>query len=456
MRTRLQSTNPGLKPKSATATMGPFANSPLRLLILPKNTSPNARFYTLAHPRTSQPSRYYFCPQKGAYEFKRIAAPNAACQSWLLGPEGNEGALVSEVVKEKSPIDDRPEYVLQEAGERNEDSEVLSNGYVLKNPELFVATPIDLLFLVLPAFVTKSSPNKSSVLKSVFLSLEDLLESLRDSSKHLEQTVCQDDLLQSIEARIMVVCDMVEAGKETMYRLNLDKLLQELLSKARKAVSLSLPASMEENFIRKALDTPTMALKRDESLIIEHSKASQEDTKASDSGPLDGTESQSSTTTVETAFSISSAGTEITNPDVENAEGKDDELAHLLRLRTALSYTILSYLPSFLSTSLNTKLCSVSSPVDFAGLDQHLAHLSALRAEVLASRSMSDFSRKRSLHEDDEAGGLRAEKKRKKEDEEKTRKAGESRGVRDLKKVDISGMKKISDFFGKGAVKKTK
>ena len=361
----------------------------------------------------------------------------------------------SDLVEERCPVASSHEQIRGEAGKRNGDRRVISNGYVVKTPELFLATPIDPLFLILPAFLTKSSSIKSSVLKTVFLSLEDLLESLRDSSKHLEQTICHDDLRQSIEARIMVVCDMVEAGNETMYRLNLDKLLQELLLKAKAAVALNLPASMEERFIRKALEAPTMALTREESSISEHPKASQEETKASTSKPLDIMESQSSTTTAESTFSVSSADTEITNPDVELPERKADNLAHLLRLRTALSYMTLSYLPSFLAISMNEKLGSLLSPVDFAPLDQHLAHLSALRAEALASRSMSDFSRKRSLDEDDEVAESRAEKRRKKEEEEKRKKASASRGVRDLKKVDVSGMKKMSDFFGKKAVKKT-
>lgn len=55
------------------------------------------------------------------------------------------------------------------------------------------------------------------------------------------------------------------------------------------------------------------------------------------------------------------------------------------------------------------------------------------------------------MNDDDEAIESRAEKKRKKEEDEKRKKAGESRGVKDLKKVDTTGMKKLSDFFGKGA-----
>jgi hypothetical protein len=50
---------------------------------------------------------------------------------------------------------------------------------------------------------------------------------------------------------------------------------------------------------------------------------------------------------------------------------------------------------------------------------------------------------------EDEDGETRAEKKRKREEEEKRKKAGESRGVKNLKKVNVNGMKKLSDFFKK-------
>ena len=53
--------------------------------------------------------------------------------------------------------------------------------------------------------------------------------------------------------------------------------------------------------------------------------------------------------------------------------------------------------------------------------------------------------------EDDDEDESRAEKKRKKDEEEKRKKAGESRGVKNLKKVNTAGMKKMSDFFKKKA-----
>ena len=57
------------------------------------------------------------------------------------------------------------------------------------------------------------------------------------------------------------------------------------------------------------------------------------------------------------------------------------------------------------------------------------------------------------MEEDDEVVAAREEKKRKKEEEER-RKKNESRGVKELKKVDTSGMKKLSAFFAKVPAKK--
>jgi hypothetical protein len=130
-------------------------------------------------------------------------------------------------------------------------------------------------------------------------------------------------------------------------------------------------------------------------------------------------------------------------PTISAPEG----IPQFLRIRTALNFIITSYLPSHLQRTLQTILQSPSpATVDFTPLDQHLSHLADLRQQALASRSLGDYSRKRTLDEDEET---RADKKRKKDEEEKKRKAGESRGVRDLKKVNVKGMKKMSDFFAK-------
>jgi hypothetical protein len=111
-----------------------------------------------------------------------------------------------------------------------------------------------------------------------------------------------------------------------------------------------------------------------------------------------------------------------------------------------------SYLPATLCSRIDEMLASPESPLDFKPLTDRIREIAALRAEALASRTLTDFSRKSGL--DDEEVESRAEKKRKKEDEDKKAKALESRGVRDLKKVNTTGMKKMSDFFGKAAPKK--
>lgn len=66
---------------------------------------------------------------------------------------------------------------------------------------------------------------------------------------------------------------------------------------------------------------------------------------------------------------------------------------------------------------------------------------------------LSSFSRKRGIEDDVEAEE-RAEKKRKLEEEEKRKKASQSRGVKELSKVDVKGMKKMSSFFTKMPAKK--
>ncbi|KAK3292587.1 Ydr279p protein family-domain-containing protein [Chaetomium fimeti] len=71
-----------------------------------------------------------------------------------------------------------------------------------------------------------------------------------------------------------------------------------------------------------------------------------------------------------------------------------------------------------------------------------------VEGEGAAAVRSNDFSRKRG---GDEEQDERAEKRRKQEAEEKAKKANMSRGVKNLMKVNTSGMKKMSDFFKKKA-----
>lgn len=425
---------------------------PARILILPKDSSPDARICTFAHPRLATPTRYYYCPTKGLYEFTRISASKGGCNSWLIG---RRTALTCDGESRVSVTDTVENPTSSLATDNIDEQRAVADGYIIDSPELLIATPIDPLFLVIPSFLTQSSAKKTPQLNSLFLSSEDLLDGLLAKSKHLEQIIAHRYIRQRMEQRMSCVCDLVEAGDQKMYRLNLDKLLKELLFKARKILTKGLPASMEEKFIRKALEAPVIGVKRMESSFLKDEKEFQEEMDTVDPIRSDAASFESSSTTIRTPVSAASTATDITAPEVEASENRPIDIPRILRLRTILSFIISTYLPPVIANALTSRLFSTENSLEFTLLDEHLAHLESLKVKALASRPLSDFSRKRGLEDEgDEAAEIRAEKKRKKDEEDNRNKAGESRGVKNLKKADISGMKKMSAFF-KGEGKKS-
>jgi hypothetical protein len=395
---------PTIKPLPASTS------NPPRLFVLPKDASKDARIVTLDNPTNGTPSRYYFCPEKGFHEFTRIAAPKKECRSWLITGETTEHV---------------------EAEENNEDD--IGSGYMSKSADLFVATPIDLLFLILPALAPQSAKDT----KQHFLELDDYLDKLSSASRHWKALLSQYTTLKAmIEKRMRAVCDTVDAGDETMYRISHDKLVKILLSKAERMVKHGLPPSLEERFVKTALEIPIMSIQREES-------------------SLSGT---STTETSSQSDSQTSNSTALTTPDSQPASTPTPPLTtppgipHLLRLRTSLTYLTSSYLPPLLTPHITPHLHS--SPAHaFSTLDTHLAAIARLKSEAAALRSISDnMSRKRALEDDDKLAE-REEKKRKKEEEEKRKKI-EGRAVKALKKVDTSRMKKMSAFFTKVDKKK--
>ena len=429
----------------------PQADSPPRVLILPEDASPEARICTLAHPRTLTPSRYYFDPDRGLYEFTRVAAPKSVCRSWLVGSQIRLVNKKDDAPSSKAPTTvEKPELDFAETNNRP-----ISDGYIIKNVEILIATPIDHLFLLLPSFVHDSSA-KSPACKRLFLSADDLLEKLSEKSKHFCHISGHEQTRLAMEQRLRAVCDTVDAGDEEMYRLSEEKLLRELVRKAETMIVKGLPVSMEERFIRKALEAPVMVVKHEQASVSDATKSPLNDMPTSDSIASEAADSQASTASIVSTASAISTTTEMTVPeDITPAIGAS-ELYHLLRLRTALSYIIASYVPPAIAYPMNTLISSGKSQVNFFMLDEHLANIANMRAEARASRSLGDYSWKRSMYEDDDAAETRAEKKRKKEEEEKRKKVSKSRGIKDLKKVDTQGMKKMSDFFGKAATVKKK
>lgn len=444
----LQSTGVESAPMSSSSKSSP------KLLILPEDRSPDARICTLTHPRTSTPSRYLFDPEKGVYEFTKVAAPRSTYRSWLIAGQSPKIASIDEAEHAKAlNTTDNTQDATNPSSRKCDDAiaRPISNGYVVKNAELLVATPIDALFLLLPS-MANSPIAKSSDSAGIFLSADDLLEKISETCPNFHNLLDHERTRQLMEERMQIICDTVDAGGENMYRLNDDKLLSELLAKARSMVAKGLPVSIEMKFVRKALETPVMGIMHEETPVSD-TNPPPIDTLRSESMSSDTVDSQSSAAI---SVSTASASTEVTIPDIHPPTEPDRELHHLMRLRTAFSYMLSAYVPAPLAARLSSTLASNKSPIDFKPLDERLAYIAKMRAEALAARSLGDFSRKRSMYEEDDASETRAEKKRRKEEEEKKKKASETRGIRDLKKVDTTGMKKMSDFFGKGATVKKK
>ena len=419
-------------------------SEPPKVLILPQSISKQACVITLAHPRNAIPTRYCHCPETGLYEFIKIASPKTAHHSLLITPsprhaqvDAREHATASQ--NQRISIEDRENNKLINASKMEQSN--LSKGYVSQSADLFVITPFDPLFLLLPVLYADSSNKKSSKAKTLFQPADDIFEELSTGSKHFMKLFDDVKTRMVLEDRMKVVCDTVDAADETLYRLNTGKLLQELLDKAKRMVSSGLPPSMEEKFVQKALEAPVLCVRR-------------QDTSTSEVLPdevptrLPNSEANESQNSTLTTPSESSAITDITCPDAESQPTAFVGISSLLRLKTALDYLLSSYLPPNLSAELSSYLDSSDSSLDFSPLTKHLSHLITLRAEAIVARSLANVSMKRNLGDDDEAIETRVEKKRKKEEDEKRKKLGESKGVRDLKKVDTKGMRKLSDFFG--------
>lgn len=435
------------KSKGPKVQLQADSSNPPQLFILPDGITKDARIVTLQNPRFLNESRYVVCPERGFFEFKAFTEPKLTPRSWLLSqsinlaPDGADGL---------------PEAELDILGTTE------TMGYVTRNATLFIATPIDSLFLLLPALAPLSTSKNTETPKKLFLSGDDYLEKFASTSPQFNFLLRAGPIRIALEKRMAAVCDTVEAGDATMYRLNEEKLLDEILTKAKRVTSNGLPASMEEKLVRKALDVPILGINREESLLAGDGEdtvplGSGSQTPAADTS--DAQTTVSSTDTATSSFSeASTAATSFTEesmppPPIEKLKtlpsiNAPDGVADLLRLQTALFFIISNYVAPHLGETLKNIVGSSSSSVDFGPLAAHLAHLAKIRQEAVSMRSIGDFSRKRSVIEDED-GETRADKKRKKEEEEKRKKAGESRGVKNLKKVNVSGMKKMSDFFKK-------
>ena len=411
-RTRSATSSPVKKaPSAPTPASTEISTEPLKLLVLPKSRSAEARILSLRHPRDGQKQRFFFCPANGLFEFTKVSASSSDLRSILLTPSSTTSS-------------DQPE-----AEPRSE------TGYVSKAPDVFVATPFDLGFLLLPYLV----PNSTSS-KSLFQPLDDYLEEQLNQDGQLRYIYkhARDRCHTAVEE----FCDELEAGDERMFRFSQSKLASSILRRARRLLAVGLPASLDEQFVTRSLEKPIVATKieEEEKVVVSVKTTSEEDTG------LDITESQatlvgSNSLTSEASFSSTTSTLADTSVPSDVLEWQ--------RLRIAVNFVSWTCLPADTVAGVDQAIRTMDG-IDFTVLDQWVEEVARLKREALAVRSVADFSLKRKGMDDEEAEE-RVEKKRKAEEEERKRKLGESRGVRDLKKVNTTGMKKMSDFFTKKA-----
>ncbi|EXJ57614.1 hypothetical protein A1O7_07963 [Cladophialophora yegresii CBS 114405] len=423
--TRSGSKSPVKKSSSKTNSESP-QQDPLKHFILPKDISVRSRFLLLRHPRDSNIQRFLFCSEKGLYQFTKVSPPSTGPRSLLftpLEPERAESHAADDTDQSEAP---------SEASLSNQD------GYVSKTAEFFVATPFDLAFILLPLVMSRN----------LFQPIDDLLEEHMRENKHLKYLF--EHGRHMVEEAMSRFCDTIQAGDEQMFRTSEDKILRMLIQKGDAAMTRGLPFTLEEKFVTRALEAPILSVKREDttiSAIKTKSNATAPDEENDDENASEVFDSQSSAASIAPSSVFSEVST-TTSVSTLVPETISPELLELQKKRTVLDFLIESYVPDAIGDKLRARLAAKGSPINFTPLDGHLSSLAALRAEALLSRSISDFSRKRGL-EDDETAELRAEKKRKQEEEDKRKRLGESNGVRALKKVDVSGMKKMSAFFAK-------
>lgn len=321
------------------------------------------------------------------------------------------------------------------------------------NADLFIATPIDPMFLVLPALAESKGAKGADGKKALFLSSEDYFDKLPQETSHFLELLKSSSIRTMVESRMGAICDTVEAGDEVMFRLNEDKLISVLVDKARRMGDNGLPATMEDKFVKKPLEAP-MAVQKRGPAHLSGSEGTGDITGSAASTPVtESVDSQSTVQSVETTTtSVSQPSSAATSFASEANEPKSaieasPEITSLQRLRVAFDFICSSYIaPQLANRLLQLLRTEDQSIVDLASLDKYLAEITKLRSEALAARSVGDYTRKHGR--DEEENEVRAEKKRKME-EEKRKKATETRGVRDLKKVNTSGMMKLSAFFKK-------
>ena len=300
------------------AELPPSSSNPPSLFILPRERSTDARILSLPNPATAKQARFFFDPKTGIHEFTAIAAPKSTVSSWLVASDAEDKGSEAE-----HPI---------------------ANGYTIEQPSLYVATPIDPLLMVLPVLTADLESSE----RQLYLTIDDHFEKVSTYSKDLGEIVTQPEMQARLETRMAAVCDKIEAGDDSMYRINEQKLAQELLSKVQRVCSQGLPASMEQKFVQDLLQMPNTVAE----MQVAEVSAPAGTTQGASAAPSQISATSTSTSFVDSQASHASADSVLTaatsvDGEILAAEAKpvqNPEIERLLRLRTAFTFILASYI----------------------------------------------------------------------------------------------------------------
>ena len=399
-----------------TPKLPPRDHNPPKLLILPRDVSPDARIVSLAHPSNGQHCRYLYCQRTGFYEL-------TAAGSGTKGVDLQSCLLIQDGSDKHSQVSGKDSVEPQCLGE--------SSGYVLEHAQFLIATPLDARLLLMPLFESKSSSGKGR--PNMARTADDLLDDLSSTSEHMALLLRYPSVRRLFERQLEGVCDSVNAMGDKAYKPNAEKLLELLLQKAKSLVEHAWPKSLE-NHVQKLVEPPAVivAMKESETVNGENSGNAQ--------GIGDQNDRQHD------------PSKEIRKKiDKVSEWNPSKEVLEQMRLKTAIDFIFSLYVPSSLKSTFNEDIVS-KKMVDLEQANEHLRKVQSLKEEAIALRKLSQSAtRKRCAEEeDDEAQEAREEKRRKKEEEEKKMKQ-ETRAMKELKKVNTSGMQKLSSFFSKKA-----
>ncbi|KAH8146491.1 uncharacterized protein LAJ45_09437 [Morchella importuna] len=152
-----------------------------RVFLLPKNaTSTPFTIVTLPHPRTSVPTRFLLHESTGLHEITKIVPAASAPRSWLLAPT----------------TPDSPD-----------DTTWLNTGQTLSDATLYLTTPYDPLFLLLPHLL----PLTPTATSGLYQPLDDILDALADAEDegryHWAAVLRVPRCREVFEARVRAVCE---------------------------------------------------------------------------------------------------------------------------------------------------------------------------------------------------------------------------------------------------------